>query len=115
MDQRAHGDSEGQAHVQDPTKETEDVKAVIDHVAKLEWVKLDRPGDPVLAAIGGSYGGGYQTMTALDEIHETGRTRFRRATPRPRRTSGGSGTTNHTERIPIDPAASRAARLTAGP
>ncbi len=81
IDQRAHGDSEGQAHVQDPTKETEDVKAVIDHVAKLKWVKLDRPGDPVLAAIGGSYGGGYQTMTALDEIHETGRTRFNALAP----------------------------------
>jgi alkanesulfonate monooxygenase SsuD/methylene tetrahydromethanopterin reductase-like flavin-dependent oxidoreductase (luciferase family) len=32
----------------------------------------------------------------------SGRTR-RRATPRPRRTSGGSGTTNHTGRIPIEP------------
>lgn len=76
FDQRGHGDSSGQAHIQDPTRETEDVKAVIDFVAGLEWVRLDGPDDPVLAAIGGSYGGGYQTMTALDEIADEGRTRF---------------------------------------
>jgi hypothetical protein len=39
-------------------------------------VKLEAPGDPVLGAVGGSYGGGYQTMTALDETAETGSTRF---------------------------------------
>ena len=83
IDQRGHGDSGGQANVQDPTKETEDVKAVIDFVAKLRWVQHNttRRGtpianDPVLGAIGGSYGGGYQTMTALDEIADEGRTRF---------------------------------------
>ena len=76
FDQRGHGDSSGQAHIQDPTRETEDVKAVIDFVAGLEWVRLEGPDDPVLAAIGGSYGGGYQTMTALDEIADEGRTRF---------------------------------------
>ena len=76
IDQRGHGESGGQAHVQDPTKETEDIQAVIDFVAGLDWVKLERPGDPVLGAVGISYGGGYQTMTALDEIAETGSTRF---------------------------------------
>jgi ABC-2 type transport system ATP-binding protein len=76
IDQRGHGDSGGEAHVQDPTRETEDVKAVIDYVATLDWVRLEAPGDPLLAAIGGSYGGGYQTMTALDEIADEGRTRF---------------------------------------
>ena len=76
IDQRGHGESGGQAHVQDPTKETEDVQAVIDFTAKLGWVKLEAPGDPVLGAVGLSYGGGYQTMTALDEIAETGSTRF---------------------------------------
>lgn len=76
IDQRGHGESGGQAHVQDPTRETEDVKAVIDFVAGLDWVRLDGPNDPVLGAIGGSYGGGYQTMTALDEIADEGRTRF---------------------------------------
>jgi alpha-beta hydrolase superfamily lysophospholipase len=81
IDQRGHGESEGQAHVQDPTKETEDIQAVIDYIARLDWIALDGPGDPVLGAIGGSYGGGYQTMTALDEIAETGRTRFNALAP----------------------------------
>ena len=76
IDQRGHGDSTGQAHVQDPTKETEDIQSVIDYVATFDWVKLEAPGDPVLGAVGLSYGGGYQTMTALDEIAETGSTRF---------------------------------------
>ena len=83
IDQRGHGESEGQAHVQDPKRETEDVKAVIDRVAELTWVQPNTSGDgdviandPVLGAIGGSYGGGYQTMTALDEIADEGRTRF---------------------------------------
>lgn len=83
IDQRGHGQSGGQANVQDPTKETEDVKAVIDHVAGLPWVahNTDADGneianDPLLGAIGGSYGGGYQTMTALDEIADEGKTRF---------------------------------------
>lgn len=76
IDQRGHGESGGQAHVQDPTKEAEDIQAVIDYVATLDWVQLEAPGDPMLGAVGGSYGGGYQTMTALDETAETGATRF---------------------------------------
>jgi ABC-2 type transport system ATP-binding protein len=88
IDQRGHGASSGEANVQDPTKETEDIKAVIDHIAKLNWVLHDRnasklpiANDPVLGAIGGSYGGGYQTMTALDEIADEGRTRLNAIAP----------------------------------
>ena len=81
IDQRGHGDSTGQATVQDPERETEDIKAVIDFVAGLNWVQLDGPNDPVLGAIGASYGGGYQTMTALDEIADEGRTRFNALAP----------------------------------
>jgi len=81
IDQRGHGDSGGQANVQDPTLETEDIKNVIDRVASFDWVKLDGPNDPVLGAVGGSYGGGYQTMTALDEIADEGRTRFNALAP----------------------------------
>jgi ABC-2 type transport system ATP-binding protein len=87
IDQRGHGDSGGQANVQDPTMETEDIKAVIDFVATRGWVKHDSSrgkliaNDPVLGAIGGSYGGGYQTMTALDEIADEGRTRFNALAP----------------------------------
>ena len=81
IDQRGHGDSEGQANVQDPTLETEDIKNVIDEVASWDWVQLDGPNDPVLGAMGVSYGGGFQTMTALDEIADEGRTRFNALAP----------------------------------
>lgn len=88
IDQRGHGDSGGQANVQDPTMETEDIKNVIDYVASLDWVLHDTdalgapiPNDPVLGAIGGSYGGGYQTMTTLDEVADEGRTRFNALAP----------------------------------
>lgn len=83
IDQRGHGESGGQAHVQDPTRETEDIKTVIDYIARLDWVAHDTDSsgapiadDPVLGAIGGSYGGGYQTMTTLDELADQGRTRL---------------------------------------
>jgi pimeloyl-ACP methyl ester carboxylesterase len=82
IDQRGHGDSEGKANMQDPTKETEDIEAVIDRVASYDWVLRERRDgrvlkkDPVLGSIGISYGGGYQTMLTLDEIAETGRTRL---------------------------------------
>ncbi len=83
IDQRGHGASGGQANVQDPELETEDIDSVIDYIAGLSWVEknVDASGrkiaaDPVLGAIGGSYGGGYQTMSALDEIAEEGSTRF---------------------------------------
>ena len=88
IDQRGHGASGGQAHVQDPTRETEDIKMVIDYIATLPWVQHDTddsgnpiPNDPVLGAIGGSYGGGYQTMTTLDEIADEGRTRMNALAP----------------------------------
>lgn len=76
IDQRGHGDSGGQAEILDPDIEAEDDQVVIDHIATLDWVQLDEPGDPVLGAIGGSYGGGYQFITALDQTHETGSTRL---------------------------------------
>lgn len=83
IDQRGHGESGGQANVEDPELEGRDVMAVIDRVAQLDWVKhdLDAFGnpiadDPVLGAIGGSYGGGYQTIGSLSELLFTGRTRF---------------------------------------
>ncbi|WP_019810451.1 alpha/beta hydrolase [Saccharomonospora halophila] len=76
IDQRGFGDSGGKAHVEDPAFEGRDVIAVIDHVAGLDWVKRDGPDDPVLGALGGSYGGGYQFAGAFTEIMQTGRTRF---------------------------------------
>ncbi|MBW3658636.1 MAG: CocE/NonD family hydrolase [Actinobacteria bacterium] len=76
IDQRGHGESGGKAHVEDPAFEGEDVIRVIDHVASLDWVKQNGKDDPVLGAIGGSYGGGYQFVGAFTEIMKTGRTRL---------------------------------------
>jgi pimeloyl-ACP methyl ester carboxylesterase len=78
IDQRGHGETGGQRNVEDPMLEAQDIKAVIDYTAGLDWVlhNVDALGapianDPVLGAIGGSYGGGYQTITALTELRET--------------------------------------------
>ncbi|MCE7000736.1 CocE/NonD family hydrolase [Saccharothrix sp. S26] len=76
IDQRGFGQSGGKAHVEDPAFEGEDVIRVIDHVATLDWVRENGPGDPVLGAIGGSYGGGFQFAGAFTEVVKTGRTRF---------------------------------------
>ncbi|MEA2452900.1 MAG: type transport system ATP-binding protein [Actinomycetota bacterium] len=88
IDQRGHGESGGLRNVEDPQLEAQDIMAVIDYIATLDWVKLDSDvdgnpiaGDPVLGAIGGSYGGGYQTITALQEIAEEGETRFEALAP----------------------------------
>ena len=76
IDQRGFGQSGGKAHVEDPAFEGEDVIRVIDHVATLDWVRENGPDDPVLGAVGGSYGGGFQFAGAFTEIVKTGRTRF---------------------------------------
>jgi ABC-2 type transport system ATP-binding protein len=76
FDQRGFGESGGKAHVEDPAFEGEDVIALIDHVATLDWVRQNGKNDPVLGAIGGSYGGGYQFAGAFTEMMKTGRTRF---------------------------------------
>ena len=76
IDQRGHGESGGKAHVEDPAFEGEDIIRVIDYVAALPWVRQDGKNDPVLGAIGGSYGGGYQFVGAFTEIMKTGETRF---------------------------------------
>ncbi len=76
FDQRGFGESGGKAHTMDPDVEGVDVGKLVDLVAQQPWVQKDRPGDPRLGAIGGSYGGGYQYVGALSEIARTGRTRF---------------------------------------
>ena len=88
FDQRGFGDSGGKANVQDPELEGRDVKAIIDYIASLPWVEKDRDSrgrilrnDPVLFAMGGSYGGGFQTIGALTEIRDQGRTRFNALAP----------------------------------
>lgn len=88
FDQRGHGQTGGIAHVENPDIEGQDVISVIDYIATLDWVKkdLDANGDeitndPVLGAIGGSYGGGYQMIGALTEVRDFGRTRFNALAP----------------------------------
>lgn len=83
IDQRGHGDSGGQANVQDPDLEGQDMISVIDYVASLDWVARDpgRPDDPVLFAIGGSYGGGYQFVAAFTELRDLGYTRLNALAP----------------------------------
>jgi pimeloyl-ACP methyl ester carboxylesterase len=81
FDQRGHGASEGVASVEDPNLEGQDVRKLIDLVASLDWVELDGPGDPVLGAIGGSYGGGYQTIGALTDLRDLGHSRFNALAP----------------------------------
>jgi ABC-2 type transport system ATP-binding protein len=76
FDQRSFGESTGVAHVMNPDLEGRDVIKLVDFVASLDWVTKQRPGDPLIGAIGGSYGGGYQFAGAFTELRDKGRTRF---------------------------------------
>ncbi len=76
FDQRGFGDSGGKAQTMDPAVEGKDVQRLIDLAAAQPWVQEDRPGDPRIGAMGGSYGGGYQYVGAFSEVAATGRTRF---------------------------------------
>ncbi|MBW3657925.1 MAG: CocE/NonD family hydrolase [Actinobacteria bacterium] len=68
IDARGHGDSGGAALVHHPDREVRDFRAVLDFIAdELAWVARDDTGIPkdvVAGAYGGSYGGGFQLMTA---------------------------------------------------
>ncbi|HVE74677.1 MAG TPA: alpha/beta fold hydrolase [Mycobacteriales bacterium] len=76
IDQRGFGESGGKAHIEDPDFEGQDIMRIVDVVAGLPWVAQERKGDPVLGAIGGSYGGGYQLVGAFTELMTKGKTRF---------------------------------------
>lgn len=66
FDERGHGDrKDSTVEFMQPDVEVLDVIAIIDHLATLDWVLMDGPGDPRIGAIGGSYGGAFQTMTAV--------------------------------------------------
>jgi ABC-2 type transport system ATP-binding protein len=73
FDQRGFGESGGQAYVENPDVEGHDVRGLVDVLSKLRWVEQDGPGDPHMGAIGGSYGGGYQFLTAFEELRTTGK------------------------------------------
>jgi ABC-2 type transport system ATP-binding protein len=76
FDQRGFGESGGRAQVMNADVEGHDVRALVRLVAKLRWVQQDRPGDPRLGAIGGSYGGGYQFLGAFETLRVKGRNIF---------------------------------------
>ncbi|NIK60116.1 alpha/beta hydrolase [Kribbella shirazensis] len=76
FDQRSFGQSTGVAHVMNPDYEGRDVVKLVDLVAGLDWVTKQGPGDPLIGATGGSYGGGYQFAGAFTELRDSGRTRF---------------------------------------
>ena len=76
FDQRGWGESGGRSHVASPAYEGVDVRTLVRFVSTLRWVEQDRPGDPRLGAIGGSYGGAYQLLGAFEELRRTGRAVF---------------------------------------
>jgi ABC-2 type transport system ATP-binding protein len=85
ISQRGFGGSGGKANVMDPELEGQDMIAVIDHIAAKDWVRTESSAtfdrDPVLFAMGGSYGGGYQLLAALTEIRDFGATRLNAIAP----------------------------------
>ncbi len=69
FDQRGFGESTGLAEVQNPKTEGKDVQAIINwaesNLNRLAYRKrADGSFDPVVGGLGGSYGGGFQTIGA---------------------------------------------------
>lgn len=65
FDQRGFGQSGGEVNVMDPNLEGKDVSAIIDWAAaNLRTSLATRNGDPLVGALGLSYGGGFQTIGA---------------------------------------------------
>jgi len=67
FDQRGFGDSGGSAHWENPDIEGRDVSRMLDVVASLDWVMHESPSDPVVGALGASYGGGFQYAAAFTD------------------------------------------------
>lgn len=70
LDERGNGESGGTVRILDPNFEGQDWLQVLDWTEEnLEWMAY-RDGNPLLGAVGGSYGGGYQHMVyAIDPEH----------------------------------------------
>jgi ABC-2 type transport system ATP-binding protein len=63
-DARGFGNSGGTVTVDAPDREGRDVQAILSWLARQPEALLDRPGDPRVGMVGGSYGGGIQLVTA---------------------------------------------------
>lgn len=61
---RGFGGSGGRVHLNDPDFEVADASALVDVLAETDGVRLDAEGDPVVAAVGASYGGAVSLMLA---------------------------------------------------
>jgi ABC-2 type transport system ATP-binding protein len=58
------GRSTGEIHLDSPDWEVKDAQRLVDWLAARPEIRLDGPGDPRVAAVGGSYGGGLALMLA---------------------------------------------------
>ena len=58
------GNSGGQIHLDSPDWEVRDAQRLIDWLARRPEIRTDAPGDPKVAVVGGSYGGGLALMAA---------------------------------------------------
>jgi ABC-2 type transport system ATP-binding protein len=64
---RGFGASGGLVSIDAPDVEGRDTSALVDYVAGQPWALLDKPGDPRVGMAGGSYGGGIQYSTAMND------------------------------------------------
>ena len=77
FDQRGFGESSGRAHTLQVDIEGHDVLRLVDLIAAQPWVRKEGgKDDPVLGAMGGSYGGGYQYLGAFADQLYNKRNRF---------------------------------------
>lgn len=61
---RGFGASGGQIHLNHPDYEVRDAQRLLDWLADRPEIRTDRPGDPRVAAVGGSYGGALALLLA---------------------------------------------------
>ena len=68
FDYRGHGDSGGDMRLLDPAADMQDLRAIIDwaeaHLNLARRASSTRADDPLVATMGGSYGGAYQLLLA---------------------------------------------------
>jgi ABC-2 type transport system ATP-binding protein len=61
---RGFGRSGGRIGLDDPAYEVNDARRLLDRLAGMPQVQKDRPGDPRVGVVGGSYGGGLALLLA---------------------------------------------------